>query len=83
MKKWKISFKYQCEEEVNEDDIKMIKENLDKVNLKENIKDILDEYLLTEEVETDSRILDYKLEFTEWNLVIKILLMQLKMAKTI
>lgn len=65
MKKCKISFRYECEEEVNEDDIKMIKENLDKVNLKENIKDILDEYLLTEEVETDSRILDYKLEFTE------------------
>lgn len=83
MKKCKISFRYECEEEVNEDDIKMIKENLDKVNLKENIKDILDEYLLTEEVETDSRILHYKLEFTEWDLVIKILLMQLKMAKTI
>ena len=65
MKKCKISFKYECEEEVSEQDIKMIKENLDKVNLEENIKDLLDEYLFTEEVETDSRILDYKLEFTE------------------
>ena len=65
MKKCKISFRYECEEEVSEEDIKMIKENLDKVNLEENIKDMLDEYLLTEEVETDSRILDYKLEFTE------------------
>ena len=65
MKKCKISFRYESEEEVNEDDIKMIKENLDKVNLEEDIKDILDEYLLTEEVECDSRILDYKLEITE------------------
>lgn len=65
MKKCKISFRYECEEEVSEQDIKMIKENLDKVNLEENIKDILDEYLLTDEVETDSRILDYKLEFIE------------------
>ena len=66
MKKCKISFSYECEEEVSEQDIKMIKENLDKVNLEENIKDLLDEYLVTEEVESDSRILDYKLEFTEW-----------------
>ena len=65
MKKCKISFSYECEEEVSEQDIKMIKENLDKVNLEENIKDLLDEYLVTEEVESDSRILDYKLEFTE------------------
>lgn len=65
MKKSKISFRYECEEEVSEQDIKMIKENLDKVNLEENIKDLLDEYLVTEEVESDSRILDYKLEFTE------------------
>ena len=43
----------------------LIKENLDKVNLEEDIKDRLDEYLLTDEVECDSRILDYKLEFTE------------------
>ena len=61
----KINFRYESEEEVSEQDIKMIKENLDKVNLEENIKDMLDEYLLTEEVECDSRILDYKLEFTE------------------
>ena len=73
MKKCKISFRYESEEEVSEEDIKMINENLDKVNLEENIKGLLDEYLLTEEVETDSRISDYKLEFTEWNLVIKIL----------
>lgn len=65
MKKCKISFRYECEEEVSEEDIKMIKENLDKVNLEENIKDLLDEYLVTEEVECDSRILDYKLEFVE------------------
>lgn len=65
MKKCKISFRYESEEEVSEEDIKMINENLDKVNLEENIKDLLDEYLLTEEVETDSRISDYKLEFTE------------------
>lgn len=65
MTKCKISFKYECEEEVSEEDIKMIKENLDKVNLEEDIKNLLDEYLLTEEVECDSRILDYKLEFTE------------------
>lgn len=65
MKKCKISFRYESEEEVSEQDIKMIKENLDKVNLEENIKDMLDEYLLTEEVECDSRILDYKLGFEE------------------
>lgn len=65
MKKCKISFRYESEEEVSEEDIKMINENLDKVNLEENIKGLLDEYLLTEEVETDSRISDYKLEFTE------------------
>ena len=68
LKKCKISFRYESEEEVSEEDIKMIKENLDGVNLEENIKDILDEYLLTDEVETDSRISDYKLEFTEWKL---------------
>lgn len=83
MTKCKISFKYECEEEVSEEDIKMINENLDKVNLEEDIKNLLDEYLLTEEVECDSRILDYKLEFTEWVSVTKILLMQMKMAKTI
>ena len=60
-----MSFEYENEEEVNEEDIKMVKENLDKVNLEENIKNLLDEYLCTEEVECDSRILDYKLEFTE------------------
>ncbi len=65
MKKCKISFRYESEEEVSEEDINMIKENLDKVNLEEDIKDRLDEYLLTEEVECDSRILDYRLEFTE------------------
>lgn len=65
MKKCKISFRYETEEEVSEEDIKMIKENLDKVNLEENIKDLLDEYLCTEEVECDSRILDYRLEFIE------------------
>ena len=60
-----MSFEYENEEEVSEEDIKMVKENLDKVNLEENIKNLLDEYLCTEEVECDSRILDYKLEFTE------------------
>ena len=65
VKKCKISFRYENEEEVSEEDIKMVKENLDKVNLEENIKDLLDEYLCTEEVECDSRILDYKLEFIE------------------
>ena len=65
MKKCKISFRYETEEEVSEEDIKMIKENLDKVNLEENIKDLLDEYLCTEEVECDSKILDYRLEFIE------------------
>ena len=65
MKKCKISFRYESEAEYSEEDMKMVKENFDKVNLEENIKDLLDEYLLTEEVECDSRILDYKLEFTE------------------
>lgn len=65
MKKCKISFRYESEEEVSEEDIEIIKENLDKVDLENNIKDILDEYLCTDEVESDSRILDYKLEFVE------------------
>ncbi|MDU2024511.1 MAG: hypothetical protein E6729_03020 [Finegoldia magna] len=65
MKKCKISFRYESEEEVSEEDIGIIKENLDKVDLENNIKDILDEYLCTDEVESDSRILDYKLEFVE------------------
>lgn len=65
MAKCKISFRYECEEEFSEEDINMVKENLDKVNLEENIKDLLDEYLLTEEVECDSRILDYRLEFED------------------
>lgn len=65
MKKCKISFRYECYEEVSDQDIAVIKENLKNVNLKEDIKNWIDEYLLTEEVETDSRILDYKLEFTE------------------
>ncbi len=65
MKKCKISFRYESEEEVSEEDIEIIKGNLDKVDLENNIKDILDEYLCTDEVESDSRILDYKLEFVE------------------
>lgn len=66
MKKCKISFRYECEEEVNEDDIKIIKENLDKVNLEQNIKDLLDEYLQGQgTTEDDSRILDYKLEILD------------------
>lgn len=66
MTKCKISFKYECEEEVSEEDIKMIKENLDKVNLEQDIKDLLDEYLQGQgTTEDDSRIMDYKLEFTE------------------
>lgn len=64
MKKLKISFKYECEEEVSEQDIVVIKENLKNVNFEENIKNWLDECLLDTE-EADSRILDYKLEFTE------------------
>lgn len=63
--KLKVSFKYECEEECNEQDVVVIKENLKNVNLEEDIKNYLDEYLLTEEVETNSRILDYKSEFTE------------------
>ena len=65
MKKCKISFRYESEEEVSEEDIGIIKENLDKVDLENNIKDILDECLCTDEVESDGRILDYKLEFVE------------------
>lgn len=64
MKKLKISFRYECEEEVSEQDIVVIKENLKNVNLEENTKDILDECFLDTE-ESDSRILDYKLEFIE------------------
>lgn len=65
MKKCKISFRYECEEEVSEEDIKMIKENLKKFNLEEDIKDYLDGFLFKNKAEIDSRILDYKLEFTE------------------
>lgn len=65
MKKCKISFRYEREEEVSEQDIVVIKENLKNFNLEEGIKNRLDEYLLTKEVETDSRILDYRLEFIE------------------
>lgn len=61
MAKCKISFRYECEEEYNEEDIELIKENLDKVNLEENIKDWLDEILIDTD-DADSRILDYRLE---------------------
>lgn len=64
MKKLKISFRYECEEEVSEQDIVVIKENLKNVNFEENIKNWIDECLL-DTAEADSRILDYKLEFTE------------------
>ena len=64
MKKCKISFRYECEEEVNEEDIKMIKENLNNVDLEGDIKDRLDEYLLDVE-DGNSRILDYTMEFIE------------------
>lgn len=62
--KLKVSFKYECEEECNEQDVVVIKENLKKFNLKEAIKNKLDKYLLDSD-EPESRILDYKLEFTE------------------
>lgn len=62
--KLKVSFKYECEEECNEQDVVVIKENLKKFNLKEAIKNKLDEYLLDSD-EPESSILDYKLEFTE------------------
>lgn len=65
MKNCKISFRYECEKDVSEEDIKMIKENLKKFNLEEDIKDYLDGFLFKNKAETDSRILDYKLEFTE------------------
>lgn len=64
MAKFKISFRYECEEEYNEEDIELIKENLDKVNLEENIKDWLDELLIDTD-DADSRILDYRLELED------------------
>lgn len=62
--KVKVSFKYECEEECNAQDIVVIRENLKKFNLEKDIKDKLDEYLLDTD-EPESKILDYKLEFTE------------------
>lgn len=62
--KLKISFKYECEEECKEEEVVVIRENLKKFDLEEAIKDQLDEYLLDTE-EPESKILDYKLEFTE------------------
>lgn len=61
MGKCKISFRYECEEDYNQEDIELIKENLDKVNLKEYIKDHLDELLLDTD-DAVSKILDYRLE---------------------
>lgn len=64
MKKVKISFKYECEEFINDDEVETIKENLHNVNLEEDIKDILDEYLQGEgTTEDDSKLSEYKLEF--------------------
>lgn len=64
MKKCKISFRYESEEEYSEEDIKVMKENLKNINFEGNIKDWIDEYVLDTE-DGVSRILDYKLEFTE------------------
>lgn len=64
MKKVKISFKYECEEIINDDEVEIIKENLQNINLKEDIKNILDEYLQGEgTTEEDSKLSEYKLEF--------------------
>lgn len=63
MKKSKISFYYECEEEVNDEEIEMIKKNLNEIDLEQDIKDYLDEYLQGEgTTEEDSRILNYRLE---------------------
>lgn len=63
MKKVKISFYYECEEEVNDEEIEMIKKNLNEIDLEQDIKDYLDEYLQGEgTTEEDSRILNYRLE---------------------
>ena len=63
MKKVKISFYYECEEEVNDEEIEMIKKNLNEIDLEQDIKDYLDEYLRGEgTTEEDSRILNYRLE---------------------
>lgn len=64
MKKCKISFRYESEEEYSEEDIKVMKENLKNINFEGNIKDWIDEYVLDTE-DGVSRILDYKLEFKE------------------
>ena len=61
MGKCKISFRYECEEKYNEEDMELIKENLDKVNLKGYIKDHLDALLLDTD-DAVSKILDYRLE---------------------
>lgn len=66
MKKSKISFYYECEEEVNDEEIEMIKKNLNEIDLEQDIKDYLDEYLQGEgTTEEDSRILNYRLEFLD------------------
>ena len=63
MKKVKISFYYECEEEVNDEEIEMIKKNLNEIDLEQDIKDYLDEYLQGEgTTEENSRILNYRLE---------------------
>ena len=67
MKKCKISFRYESEEEYSEEDFKMIKDNLKNLCPEESVKDIIDAYVLDAEHGT-SRILDYKLEFVEWDM---------------
>lgn len=82
MKKCKISFRYESEEEYSEEDFKMIKDNIK--NLcpnEESIKDMIDSYVLDAE-HGISRILDYKLEFTEWDIATKIFSQQMKKTKT-
>lgn len=64
MKKCKISFRYESEEEYSEEDFKMIKENLKNLCPEESVKDWIDSFVLDAEHGT-SRILDYKLEFVE------------------
>lgn len=66
MKKCKISFRYECEDAINPEEEKLILENLDKIDLEQEIKDHLDEYLQGQgTTEDDSRILDYKLEILD------------------
>lgn len=65
MKKCKISFRYESEEEYSEEEFKKIKDNIKRLFPdEESVKDVIDSYVLDAECGV-SRILDYKLEFTE------------------